>query len=45
MQEPTCNVNALAMTIRYGFGSDSSFYYRVYEDFIRSLLSKYENKT
>lgn len=38
MGQPGYNVNALAIMIRFGFGSDSSFYYRIYEDYIRSLL-------
>jgi hypothetical protein len=44
MQQPNCNVNALAMMIRYGFGSDGSFFYKTYEDYIRSLLDIYESK-
>jgi hypothetical protein len=30
MQQPNYNVNALSMMIRYGFGSDSTYYYKVY---------------
>lgn len=41
MQIPNTNVNALAMMIRYGFGSDGSFFYKIYEDSIRSLLDSY----
>lgn len=32
------NVNALATMIRFGFGSDPTFSYKVYEDYIKSLL-------
>lgn len=31
--------------IRLGFGSDTTFYYRVYEDYIQSMLENYENKS
>lgn len=32
------NINALATMIRFGFGSDPTFSYKVHEDYIRSLL-------
>lgn len=35
------NINALATMIRFGFGSDPTFSYKVYEDYIKSLLEDY----
>lgn len=43
MQQPNCNINSIAMMIRFGFGSDSTFYYKVFEDYIKSLIDVYDN--
>jgi hypothetical protein len=45
MQQPNYNINVLSMMIRFGFGSDSTYYYKVYEDYIHSLLENYQSKS
>lgn len=44
MQKEGINVNGLALMIRYGFGSDSTYYYKVYEDYIRAIIDNYASK-
>lgn len=45
MSKPDVNVHGLAILFRYGFGSENSFYYRVYEDYIKTLIKEYINNT
>lgn len=38
------NVHGMAILFRFGFGSENTYYYQVYEDYIRILIKDYSKK-
>ena len=36
------SVNSIAVVIRYAFGSDNTYYFKVYEEHTRTIVENYE---
>lgn len=41
LAKPETNIHGMAILYRFGFGSENTYYYRVYEDDIKVLLKEY----